>query len=53
MDPELDEPRASIWGMDNTSTQIAVSVFVDRFLPRFLQHCAKERARPADQDNTV
>jgi hypothetical protein len=48
MDPELAEPRASIWGMDNTSTQIAVSVFVDRFLPRFLQHCAKDRARPAD-----
>jgi hypothetical protein len=40
MDPELAEPRASIWGMDNTSTQIAVSVFVDRFLPRFLDRCA-------------
>lgn len=52
-DPEADAPRASIWGMDNTSTQIAVSVFVDRFLPRFLQHCAKDRARPADQDDTA
>jgi hypothetical protein len=40
MDPELDEPRASIWGMDNTSTQIAISVFTDRFLPRFLGRCA-------------
>jgi hypothetical protein len=40
MDPELIEPRASIWGMDNTTTQIAVSVFVDRFLPRFLERCA-------------
>jgi hypothetical protein len=53
MDPDLDEPRASIWGMDNISTQIAVSVFVDRFLPRFLQHCAKDRAKPADQEDTL
>ena len=28
----------SIWGMDNPSTQIAVSVFIERFLPRFLEH---------------
>ena len=40
MDPDLEEPRASIWGMDNASTQIAVSVFLERFLPRFLEHCA-------------
>jgi hypothetical protein len=40
MDPDLDESRASIWGMDNTNTQIAVSVFLQRFLPRFLEHCA-------------
>ena len=40
MDPDLAEPRASIWGMDNSTTQIAVSVFVDRFLPRFLERCA-------------
>ncbi len=40
MDPELTEARVSIWGMDNTTTQIAVSVFVDRFLPRFLERCA-------------
>jgi hypothetical protein len=40
MDPDLAEPRVSIWGMDNTSTQIAVSVFIDRFLPRFLDRCA-------------
>jgi hypothetical protein len=53
MDPELDEPRASIWGMDNVSTQIAVSVFIDRFLPRFLQHCATDRAKPADQEDTL
>jgi hypothetical protein len=40
MDPELNEPRASIWGMDNPTTQIAVSVFLDRFLPSYLQRCA-------------
>jgi hypothetical protein len=40
MDPDLTEPRVSIWGMDNATTQIAVSVFVERFLPRFLERCA-------------
>jgi hypothetical protein len=40
MDPDLTEPRVSIWGMDNATTQIAVSVFIDRFLPRFLERCA-------------
>jgi hypothetical protein len=39
MDPELDEPRVSIWGMDNANTQIAVSAFVQRYLARFLDHC--------------
>src|SRR3954466_6184803 len=39
MDPDREESRASIWGMDNTATQIAVSVFLERFLPRFLEHC--------------
>ncbi len=37
MDPDLTMPRASLWGMDNPTTQIAVSVFIDRFLPRFLE----------------
>lgn len=37
MDPELDEAKVSLWGMDNASTQVAVSAFVQRFLPRFLQ----------------
>ena len=40
MDPDLSEPRVSIWGMDNPTTQIAVSVFMDRFLPSYLQRCA-------------
>lgn len=40
MDPDLAELKASIWGMDNPSTQIAVSVFIERFLPRFLERAA-------------
>ena len=32
LDPDLAEPRASIWGMDNATTQIAVSLFIERFL---------------------
>lgn len=40
MDPELALPRVSIWGMDNATTQIAVSLFLDRYLPRFLDRCA-------------
>lgn len=36
MDPDLEDPHASIWGMDNPDTQIAVSVFLQRFLPKFL-----------------
>lgn len=39
MHPQLEEPRASIWGMDNADTQIAVSAFLQRYLPRFLDHC--------------
>ena len=50
MDPDLDEPRASIWGMDNTTTQIAVSVFLDRFLPCFLEHCATSTPNLTDLD---
>jgi hypothetical protein len=51
MDPDLTEPRASIWGMDNATTQIAVSVFLDRFLPRFLERCASIPATPFDMDD--
>lgn len=42
MDPDLDELRVSIWGMDNPQTQIAVSAFVHRFLPRYLERCLAE-----------
>jgi hypothetical protein len=51
MDPDLGEARASIWGMDNATTQIAVSVFLDRFLPRFLERCASIPAMPFDLDD--
>jgi hypothetical protein len=50
MDPDLDESRISIWGMDNATTQIAVSVFIERFLPRFLEHCAKDASNLPDLD---
>ena len=52
MDPDLDEPRTSIWGMDNATTQIAVSLFIDQFLPRFLEHCATIILNPTDLDET-
>src|SRR3954451_6588840 len=45
MDPDLTDPRVSVWGMDNATTQIAVSVFIDRFLPPFLERCATTDAR--------
>lgn len=50
MDPDLEESRASVWGMDNSTTQIAVSVFLDRFLPRFLEHCASSTPNLSDLD---
>ncbi len=52
MDPDLDEPRVSIWGMDNSTTQIAVSVFVDRFFPRFLEHAATYVPEAVDPDDS-
>jgi hypothetical protein len=51
MDPDLAEPRASIWGMDNASTQIAVKVFIDRYLPRFLEQAA-HAPDPIDPDDS-
>ncbi len=41
MDHDLEEPRASIWGMDNPTTQIAASAFVLKFLPKFLTRAAE------------
>jgi hypothetical protein len=51
MDPDLEETRASIWGMDNPTTQIAVSVFLERFLPRFLEQCAASTTNLTDLDD--
>jgi hypothetical protein len=39
MDPELDDLRVSIWGMNNATTQIAVSAFIQRYLDRYLERC--------------
>ena len=51
MDPDLNEPRVSIWGMDNPTTQIAVSIFLDRFLPPFLERCTLVPATSFDLDD--
>ncbi len=48
MDPDLDDLRVSIWGMDNPTTQIAVSAFVQRYLSRFLERCLT--ASPDDDE---
>src|SRR3954447_3168783 len=50
MDPDLEEARVSIWGMDNPTTQIAVAVFLDRYLPKFLEHSASVGHDLADFD---
>lgn len=52
MDPDLEISRASIWGMDNATTQIAVAVFISRFLPRFLERCAAQTPNSPDLDDT-
>ncbi len=51
MDPDLGDPRVSIWGMDNPTTQIAVSVFLDRFLSQFLDRCAVVPAASFEVDD--
>jgi hypothetical protein len=50
MDPDLNASHASVWGMDNVTTQIAVSVFLERFLPRFLEHSAAGAPNHPDRD---
>jgi hypothetical protein len=49
MDPDLADPRASVWGMDIATTQIAVSVFIDRSLPRFFERCDTTDPYPRHQ----
>ncbi len=41
MDPELVEARVSIWGMNNADAQVAASIFVERFLSRFLDRAVQ------------
>ncbi len=50
LEPDLDDPRVSIWGMDNPTTQIAVGVFIERYLPKFLELCAPG-VEPPDLDD--
>ena len=51
MDPDHNEPRVSVWGMDNPTTQIAVAVFLDRFLAPFLERCTLVPATSFDLDD--
>lgn len=52
MDPDGNDPRACVWGMDNPATQLAVAVFLDRYLPVFLERCASmpEASFEPDED---
>ena len=50
MDPDLEDLRASVWGMDNPTTQIAASVFIERFLERFLRRSDEEAIDLEDDD---
>ena len=43
MDPEKQDIRASIWGMDNPQTRIAVVTFAERYLSSFVQTCWHRR----------
>jgi hypothetical protein len=52
MDPELTEARASLWGMDNPNTQIAVALFVERFLSRFLDRAEETSTLLPDEDDS-
>jgi hypothetical protein len=44
------EPKTTAPHLDSTTTQIAVSVFIDRFLPRFLDRCATSTAHLSTLD---
>jgi hypothetical protein len=39
MDPDGTDLRASIWGLDNCQTRIAVVTFAERYLPQFTRLC--------------
>jgi hypothetical protein len=44
MGREPDDPRASVWGMDNAQMRIAVVTFADRYLPQFVERCWQRSA---------
>jgi hypothetical protein len=39
MDPQGQNLRVSIWGMDNPQTKLAVVTFAERYLPCFTRAC--------------
>jgi hypothetical protein len=39
MDAGGNDLRASVWGLDNPQTKIAVATFAERYLPRFTSTC--------------
>ena len=39
LDPELLEPKACLWGVDDESVRFAVQRFQDRWLEEFLDAC--------------
>jgi hypothetical protein len=39
MDPCCRDLRASVWGLDNPQTRVAVVTFAERFLDRFTKAC--------------
>jgi hypothetical protein len=39
MNADKGDLRASVWGMDNPQTRIAVVTFAERYLPKFTEVC--------------
>jgi hypothetical protein len=39
MDPNREDRRASVWGLDNAQTRTAVATFAECYLPRFTEAC--------------
>jgi hypothetical protein len=48
VDLSQDELRASIWGIDNSTTQVATSAFIQRYLSQFLDSSQAEIADSLD-----
>jgi hypothetical protein len=39
MDPSGADLRASVWGLDNCQTRLAIATFAERYLPQFTEAC--------------